>query len=230
MKKSIAIILFAGGLLHFQVHAQRFMAGISAGFVGTDVYNSDLYDYDNDFHKAGFLVGGAVSAPLSERVTIRFEMNYIQKGTQQPSDSLGNGFYKFSFNYLEFPLMLKYRLRFNVKKNPVKGFDLHAGISLGRLMTSKAEGDNFYSNNDDTYLNKTDISLLAGLGYNINEHWNFTFRYSQSLGSVFKQNTAAPVLFGATFKNGNNMVAHFILQYTFGFNKNIAPPPDENSN
>ncbi|MEO5570467.1 MAG: porin family protein [Bacteroidia bacterium] len=233
MKKIIHIFLSALLLLllHVTANAQRFSAGITAGLVATDVHNSDIYDNDDDFHKAGFMLGGAVSTPLSEKITFRFELNYIQKGTQQPGDSLGNDFYRFSFNYLEFPLLVKYRIHFNVSKKPVKGFELHAGISYGKLLQNTAEGDNFFQANDDTRYNTNDVSLLGGLGYRFATHFTFTVRYSNSLISVFKQNSDPYGFGGPTFNNGNNMVFHFVLQLQFGaVPKNTTAPPAEENN
>jgi hypothetical protein len=214
-------------LIHFTAHAQRFRGGITAGFVATDVHNSDIYDYDDDFHKAGFIAGGNVSLAISQKSTIAFELNYIQKGTQQPADSNGSQFYRFSFNYLEFPLIYKYRIHFNTKKRPVSKFDIHGGISVGRLISNKAEGDNFYST-DDTYLNKTDFSLLAGIGYHFSENFSFTVRYSNSMNPVIKQNSANPISNYWTFNNGNNMVFHFMLEYTFGSPGVKQPDAGEN--
>lgn len=156
MKKIFYTILFPATLLllQFEANAQRFRAGISAGLVATDVYGSDIYDNDNDFHKAGVMFAGTVTRELNKKLTLGLELNYIQKGTQQPADANGNGFYKFSFNYLEFPLVLNYRFHFNIATKPVRGFYLNTGISLGQLLRNKAEGDNFYSNNDAGYLNK----------------------------------------------------------------------------
>src|SRR5258706_8038307 len=227
MKKILCVLLLPVAI---HANAQRFNAGISGGLVATDVYASDLYDYDTDFHKAGFTFGGTVSTVLSQKATLRLELNYIQKGTQQPADSNGNGYYKISFNYLEFPLIIKWRLNFNIGKKPINRFDFHTGISLGKLISHKADGDNFYSYGNDSYLNKTDVSLLAGIGYNFSQHFNFSFRYSNSLIPVFKRNSPPPFYFTSTFNNGNNLVGHFILQYMFGADKNTpAPPVDENN-
>jgi hypothetical protein len=101
---------------------------------------------------------------------------------------------------------------------------------LGKLIRNKAEGDNFYSNNDDSYLHKTDVSLLAGLGYNFSEHFSFCFRYSNSIILVFKRNSASPMLLTSTVNNGNSLVLHFILQFMFGAAKNNPHPVDENNN
>src|SRR5205085_9990663 len=100
--------------------------------------------------------------------------------------------------------------------------EFHAGISAGKMIRSKAEGDNFYTINDYTYLNRTDVNLLAGMGYNFSEHFNFSFRYSNGIIHVFKQDNISPVYFSSSFNTGNSLVLHFILQFMFGRDKSIS--------
>lgn len=214
------------------VVAQRFRAGISAGFTASDVYGADIVpDSDawnnTDFRKAGFMLGGIVNTAFGEQTLLQLEINYIQKGTQQRGDSTGFGFYKFSFDYIEVPLLVKYRLHLNVNGKAAKGFDIHAGISVGKLIRSRAEGTNFYSVNDYRYLNRTDASLLAGFGYHFSEHLNLSFRYSNSLIPVFKRSNA-PLFFAQSLNVGNSLVLQFILQYVFGTSKGVPVNDGQN--
>jgi hypothetical protein len=131
MKKITYILIFSTA---FQANAQRFNVGISAGFVASDIYGADIVPdadawNDADFRKAGFMFGGIVNTALSRKLTLNAELNYIQKGTQQAADINGNGYYKFAFNYLEFPVIFKYRFHFNIGKKSVNGFDMYVGIS-----------------------------------------------------------------------------------------------------
>lgn len=222
--KQIKIILISILFLFVQLktNAQRFKAGIDLGFVASEVYGSDIVpdsDAWNDasFRKAGFMLGGNVGTALGERTLLQMEINYIQKGTQQNGDSTGFGFYKFSFNYVEVPLLVKYRL--HLKGQKTNGFEIHGGVSAAMMIKSKAQGANFYTIDDYSYLNRTDISLLAGFGYNFYEHFNLSFRYSNSVIPVFSR-LNSPLYFAQAFNVGNNMVLHFILQYTFEAKKN----------
>jgi hypothetical protein len=217
-------------LQHFGSTAQRFRALLSAGFVASDVYGADIVVdsdawNDTDFRKAGVMLGVGVNTALGKRTLVQMETNYIQKGTQQRGDSTGYGFYKFAFNYVEVPVLLNYRLQFHVGRKKVKGFDVHGGISAGRLIKSKAEGNNFYTVNNYSYFNRTDISLLTGIGYNFSDHLRFSFRYSNSLIPVFKRDNS-PIFFAQSANVGNSIVLHFILHYVFGAGK----PTVENSN
>ena len=221
-------------LLDLCIVAQTFNAGITAAVVASDVYGPDVVpdaDSWNDagFQKAGIMLGGIVASSLNKKFSIRLEINYIQKGTQQHADSTGKGYYKFSLNYAEVPLTFKYHLHLKSGNKIANGFDIHAGISAGRLIKSKAQTDNFYSIDDYSYLNRTDISLVAGFGYNFSEHFNFSVRYSNSIIPVFKQ-TVSPTYPTQAFNYGNNMVLHFMLQYMFGRGKNYDGGVEERNN
>lgn len=229
LKTLIAIVFLTVSSISY---GQIFRAGITAGFVASDVYGADIVTDDDawndtDFNKAGFMVGGAVSTALSKKSTLRLELNYIQKGTMQPSDSTGKGFYKFTFNYVEVPVIYKRHLRFTGGKKDITGFEIYAGISAGKLVRNKAEGDNFYTYSNNDYLNKTDVSLLAGLGYNFSRHFNFSFRFSNGVIPVFKRNAVSPIYLTSTFNNGNSLVLHFILQVMFGKVKGTITTSDE---
>lgn len=212
-------------ILYTQTFAQRFRGGISAGLVTTDVGGDDPRDYDNDFHKAGFVFGGFVTTPINEKSSLQFELNVIQKGTLQSADSNGIGYYKLALDYLEIPVIFKRRLNLNFSKRKVNGFDIQAGVSVGKIFQSTIEGDNIAQNPDMGFLKKTDLSILMGIDYEFSDHFNFCLRYSNSVIRVFK-NDYFPI--GSyynplgPFNNGNNLVFHFIFQYTFGIAKNIV--------
>jgi hypothetical protein len=227
MKNGKKIIVFVLLMLCYSgAGAQRFQAGVLAGFVASDVYGADIVpDSDawnnTDFRKAGIMLGGSVSTSLGKRTLLEMEINYIQKGTQQAGDSTGYGFYKFSFHYVEVPLLLNYRLQLKAHDKTTTRFELHAGISAGQLVKTKAQGNNFYTVNDYSYLHKTDISLLAGIGYHFFEHLHFSFRYSNSLIPVFKRSNS-PIFFAQSLNVGNSLVLQFILQYVFSAGKAAA--------
>lgn len=227
MKINKLIVIFLL-LTQIKANAQRFKAGVQIGFTASDVYGADIIpDADawnnTNFRKAGFIIGGNVSTALRKKTILQMEINYIQKGTQQVGDSTGQGFYKFSFNYVEVPLLIKYRL--SIDDKTTKSLDFYGGVSAGKLIKSKAQGTNFYNIDDYSYLNRTDVSLLAGMGYNFSTPFNLSVRYSNSLIPVFKR-LNSPIFFAQSLNVGNNMVLHFILQYTFEARKN-APVSGE---
>jgi len=215
---SLSLFLISN-LLCREVSAQRFKAGISAGLVSSDVYGDDPRDYDNDFNKLGYVWGGLVNTHLSENDVLQLEINLIQKGTLQSPDSNGFGYYRLALNYVEMPLIYKHRIALRISKNPINAFDIIAGISAGQLYHSKIEGDFITVNPDMSFLNKTDVSIHLGIAYNFSNHFNFCIRYSNSIIPVFKQNIVSSFYYPTPFdkfNSRNNMVWHFIFEYTFG--------------
>lgn len=216
--KHFFIFLFVVSLLlcSYASDAQNFKAGITGGFISSDVCYDDPIDHDNDFHKAGYVFGGYVQRDVSENGILQLEINLIQKGTLQNPDSTGFGYYRLLLNYVEVPVLYKYHLTFTSAKKPVSTFDIHAGASIGWLYHSSLEGD-VYSSSDMSFLNKTDVSLLIGVNYNFLENFSFCVRYSNSIIPVFKSE-ALPARYylppNSAFNSGNNMVFHFMLQYT----------------
>ncbi|MGZ6413452.1 MAG: outer membrane beta-barrel protein [Bacteroidia bacterium] len=125
LKLVFVFLLFTSAGIFAQ---QRFVPGLLVGLDATDIVGMD--PRDTDYHKAGFLAGGLVSTKLSEKNSLQFEIRYIQKGSTQPADSSNNYiFRKFSFDYVEVPLILKHKIKFNINKKPVDRFFIEAGLS-----------------------------------------------------------------------------------------------------
>src|SRR5690348_13580358 len=97
----------------------KFSAGITGGFIASDVSRDDPRDHDNDFHKAGYIAGGFVQRPMSENGKLRLEINLIQKGTLQQPDSTGFGYYRLELNYIEIPFLYQYHFIFTTAKKPI---------------------------------------------------------------------------------------------------------------
>jgi len=197
--------------------AQRFKPGIIAGVVTSDLVGVD--PYDNDFHKAGFTLGGLVSTKLSDKNSFQFEILYVQKGSLQPPDSLNNyTFYKLSLDYVEVPLMLKHNVKFNINKKPVDRFYIEAGPSFGRLVRT-------YINNNGSIYNegnfkKNEFALNLGFGFTIVDNLSFNLRYSTSIIPVVIHPIKADSFIWYTFNKGDNIVFSFTLRYIFDSGNN----------
>ena len=210
------LLVLGGFLLISELSfAQKFNAGFSAGLVASDIDGADTRDTDNDFHKLGFTVGGIVNTQLNKNNQFHFEINYIQKGSLQPPDSLNNGYFKIALGYIEIPILLKHQIYFNWKQKRINKFDIEGGVSYGRMIHSKEIGNtNYVLPNAADYLNKNDISLLVGLDYNITKNIYFCLRYSNSVIPAIKKNTANyGTLSVNTVNRGNNMVFQFSFKF-----------------
>ena len=217
MQKYISGILFFVFILSFLniANAQRFKAGLSAGLTATDVNGADGRDYDNDFNKLGFTLGGIVNSELNEKNTLQLEINYVQKGTMQRPDSNNNGYFKIALDYIEVPLLFRHHTHFTLFKKPVDKFDWEIGASFGRLVRLKEIQDNSPLGSVPDY-NKTDVSIFAGFDYNITSNVYLCLRYSNSVIPVLNKSSLPPYLYRYTYNKGNNMVFQFAFKFVFG--------------
>lgn len=202
-------------------YSQKFFGGFTAGLVASDINGADTRDPDNDFHKVGFTVGGLMNTQLTKKSILQFEINYIQKGSLQPPDSLNNGYFKIALGYVEIPLIIKRQIYFNWKQKRVNKVDIEAGVSYGRMVSNNVVGGTNYTlSSAANYFNTNDISVLIGADYNFTKNIYFCFRYSNSLIPAIKKNSANTGIQSVnTINKGNNMVLQFSFKFVFGGKK-----------
>jgi hypothetical protein len=125
------IIFTAALVLLFSnlIFSQRFKAGIIGGLTTSQVSGDQL----TGFNKSGFEFGGLVSAPLSQKFDLSFQIVFIQKGSKKPINADQNDFtyYRMSLNYIEVPVLFRY--------NFSKKIQFEAGPTFGKLISSKEE-------------------------------------------------------------------------------------------
>lgn len=204
-------------------HAQTFNAGIGAGLTVSEINGANTDPNRRGFHKLGVTAGGVANFRIARKTLFQFEINYIQKGSMQPPDSLNNGYYKINLGYIEIPLLLRQQIFFNWKGKKVNKADLEFGASYGKMFHRTVIGNtNYQLNNTDPYYNTNDISLLAGIDYNFTNNICFNFRYSNSLIPAVKRSTLVNGLVSQTFNRGNNMVFQFGFKFLFTTKKKSA--------
>ncbi len=197
------------------------MAGVSAGALVSDVQGMDTRDYDNDFYKAGFTVGAFVNREFGDKNILQLEVNYIQKGTEQPRDSNGN-YFIFTLNYIEVPLLIRHRMHLSVNKQLFNNFEWELGASAGHLFSNSYNSNGYNLPIEANSLNYTDISVLLGINYILPSGFYFGVRYSNSVIPVIKHGAIPAQSFSSynfAFNNGNNMVYQFCLKYVIGGGK-----------
>lgn len=210
-------------LLYFfsSCYCQKFNAGFSVGLTVSDIDGADTRDPDNDFHKIGFTAGGLVNTQLTKKSIFQFEINYVQKGSLQPPDSLNNGYFKIALGYVEIPLLIKRQIYFNWKQKRINKLDVEFGLSYGRMVYNNViGGTNYTLSSASQYFNYNDISALLGLDYNFTKNIYFCFRYSNSLIPAIKKNSSN---YGTqsinTINKGNNMVFQFSFKFVLNGKK-----------
>lgn len=171
-------------------YSQRFHSGVNVGLVTSQV-DGDTYA---GFTKLGFTAGGFVSKRFSadSKWNALFEINYIQKGSRKlPHPDKGDySLYKLNLNYVEVPVLLSYDFRTTDTLLGLKNkFSLEFGLAFAALVGSFEE---------DTYgqlpgaipFQKKDISVLAGIRYNLTKNIIFNIRTEYSALPVRKGGTS----------------------------------------
>ena len=230
MKSHFQILFtFISLLLIRESFAQSFNAGISGGLTVSEINGANSDPNRRGFHKLGVTVGGVVNARIAKNTLLQFEINYIQKGSMQPPDSLNNGYYKIALGYVEIPILIRQQVFFNWKGKRVNKVDLEFGASYGKMLQRTVIGSsNYQLNNTAEYYNTDDISLLAGVDYNFTNNICFNFRYSNSLIPAIKRTAFRPGLVTTrTINRGNNMVFQFGFKFLFSTKRKGSGTPVE---
>ena len=165
-----ALYIFLFSLQPAVVSAQNFNAFATAGIVASQVSSDELGGFD----KAGFTFGGGVVTPISKKMSLAFEINFIQKGSRKPNklDQGDPTQYLMRLNYLEVPLMLGYTINDN--------FTAYLGLSAAYLVSSLEENENGTIALALPF-NSTDFSGVAGVGYYLTENLRADLRGTQSI-------------------------------------------------
>ena len=205
MRKIISILLLFYAI---SSSSQNFAGGIVGGTATTQVSGDGL----GGFHKAGIYLGVFTEYPLSNITNVKMEMNYIQKGSNNPEM---NKEYErglevrpdISLSYLEVPISINYH------QNEKMSFE--AGVQTAFLISAK---DNYwgrsYSSDDPDNPHgsfyKNDIGAFIGMSYSLGNKNNLNTRIGNSLFPI------RPHSGGATYKLNRgqyNLVLSFTIQY-----------------
>ncbi|WP_298224929.1 porin family protein [Flavobacterium sp.] len=175
MKKSI-VFLFLMSLftsLSFAQHRQKF--GINTGVTYSAFRNMDVPNVDYGY-ETGILVGLSYEYYLSENLSIKTNLSYDKKSSKGSTHTVVQEFpdpafteadinFKFHYNYLTLPVLLKYEF-----KN-THGFFINGGPFFGYLLDSEFEGSasdgitsQNYTESTTDYNNKFDFGITSGIG------------------------------------------------------------------
>lgn len=149
---------------------QSFKGGLLAGLITSQV-DGDTY---SGYNRAGINAGGYVRLNLSKNFDWQMEMKFAQKGSHKKANfDIGDYTdYRLRLNYLEIPLIIKYKYK------PKINFD--AGLGVGYLASSKWK-DDYGVLDGGAPFNKYEFSYHIGGNYQVLPRIAFNIRYSYSL-------------------------------------------------
>ena len=197
MKKKLLLCLFLTFLSLFSF-SQNFKGGVIAGIATSQVSGDAL----GGLHKAGLYLGVFTQLPISPISNIKMEMNYIQKGSNNPK-MFENNIPDISTSYIEVPISINYY------QNKIMCFEI--GIQTAFLLTST--DNNIYGNfqsNEISPFNQIDLGAFLGMNYHLTNNILLNSRISNSILPI------RPHASGAIYQLNRgqyNSVLSFTLHY-----------------
>jgi opacity protein-like surface antigen len=182
--------------------AQHFKGGLIVGISTSQVDGDNLGGYT----KAGLKAGALVYRKLSDKFSLQFELEFIQKGSRRPLNEEDNSFYLMRLNDIDAPLFLQYAL--------TKNWVVEAGPAIGTLVSAYEEDERGSIRNAESF-HRFDYLANAGVNYFISRNVAANVRYSYSVVSIRRSN--ATIFDNFYFNPGqyNNMIA-FSLVFLIG--------------
>jgi len=192
MKK---IILSAALLVGISAaaQAQGLSFGIKAGPSYTKLVGSEA---TGSKFKWGFHAGVMADVGITDNFAFHPELLYSMKGHK--IEELGNNDTNLYLNYLDVPLMLRYK---------ASGLFVEAGPQVSFLLSGKAEDIDYTDE-----FKKTVIGYGVGLGYALESGLSLGLRYSGDFNNIIKENGFQV----PGEQNIKNSVFTFSVGYSFG--------------
>jgi Outer membrane protein beta-barrel domain len=202
-----------------------FKVGIKAGINFAQIDG----DYQSGYDRLGYGFGLKGGIIIKKNFEIMTELLYNQKGTESKKN-LTSDIKKadIKLSYAEVPLLFVYHLKKD--ENGIYKWSIYGGASYGRLLKSSIDiRKNTLMDTISTLklapdnLNKTDISLVLGLNYNVFSNFGINLSHSTALNFLYKdltpQNPRVPV----KRDNYNSFRNYFVsIKIFYDF---IAPKP-----
>ncbi|MBT4218228.1 MAG: outer membrane beta-barrel protein [Flavobacteriales bacterium] len=197
MKKKLLLCLFLTFLSLFSF-SQNFKGGVIAGIATSQVSGDAL----GGLHKAGLYLGVFTQLPISPISNIKMEMNYIQKGSNNPKIS-ENLVPDISTSYIEVPISVNYY------QNEIMCFEI--GLQTAFLLNF-SDNDLYgpIPNDQSIPFNKVDLGAFIGMNYHLTDNILLNSRISNSILPV------RPHASGAIYQLNRgqyNSVLSFTLHY-----------------
>ena len=197
MEKKLLLCVFLTFLSLF-TFSQNFKGGIIAGIATSQVSGDAL----GGLHKAGLYLGVFTQLPISSISNIKMEMNYIQKGSNNPKIS-ENLLSDISTSYIEVPISVNYY------QNEIMCFE----VGLQTALLLKFSDNDLYGpipNDQSIPFNKVDVGAFVGMNYHLTDNILLNSRISNSILPI------RPHASGAIYQLNRgqyNSVLSFTLHY-----------------
>lgn len=184
------------------VVAQRFDAGIIAGFNGTQVEGDALKGY----HQAGVLAGIFVQTDVAPAIVAGFEIKYSQKGARRKYDTKDPGIDKYSMRlgYIDIPIFMGFRTNQNSM--------IIGGIAPGVLIHSKEKNsDGEIPEQDRQNFNTFDLQPFVGFQFYFSERASADLRFALSVLPCSDKSETNYYFHSGLFNNSISLAIYYNL-------------------
>lgn len=164
MKNKIVALIGFLCLGTLYTHAQNFAIGLKGGFNQVGMRITDGPAGISYTSRPSYSLGLTIHDKLGEKLGIRLEPGYIEKGATYKDAATGKS--DLRLHYLNLPFLLSY--------TPFNHFYVEAGPEFGYLFDA----------NNAAYDQALEISGILGLSYDIHERVNAGMRYSMGLTKI----------------------------------------------
>ena len=191
MKKIAVIFLVLSFTIFGTISPQELGFGAKAGlnlakFSGSD---ADLMETSPKF-KLGTTIGGFVTYPLSDKLVIRPEVLFTQKGAKYKESEDGiDAKWKFKMNWLEIPVLAVYEVANNI--NVFAGPFLELYLNGESVIKVEGGGESYDADEkiEGDEVNSLGLGLIFGGGYGLTDNIDVEARFSLGLTSIDKDIT-----------------------------------------
>jgi len=152
--------------------------GFKGGVNFSNVHGKDVEDSKMKF---GFIGGVFYDFPVNEQISIQPEILFSMKGWRFEDNDYD---YKYwgKLNYIEIPILVKYKLNNLNKINPILYFGPCFGFNISSTYKVSYDGDT--DTGTIEYMNVFEFGIVPGIMLDLNNNFTIDFRYSIGLTDI----------------------------------------------
>jgi len=184
-----SIIIFI--LISVTASGQYFKGGLMVGITGSQMDGDNL----DGFNKFGLSGGVFATRELNYLWGIQAELKFIMKGAAKPATNFDPTIYKMTLFYYELPVLVTLKAAQKVK--------FESGLAFGYLTRANLNNEAGMQNVTSQFSN-TDVSVLAGVYFILNEKLSTNLKYSYSIKRV--SNFIGNMTIWGTYGQYNNVL------------------------
>jgi hypothetical protein len=172
MKRFFSLVLFLFVIV-FGSFSQEFSGGVTGGLVGSQVFG----DPSGGYNKPGVYLGLYALRQFTPKSGAQLEMYYIQKGAREnPTEENGYFQYLLRINMIELPILYHFSINKNLK--------LSGGFAYSYIFGDPYEEANYSSAIAGTPWNRSSVTFILGLEYQVMPGLSVLFRTNDSVTPI----------------------------------------------